>query len=39
MTVLGNYQEHVTNRDVAMLTNNQGVNNRGPGGVMFFVIC
>ena len=35
MTVLGNYLEHVTNRDATMLTNNQGANNRGPGGVMF----
>lgn len=39
MNVLGNYLEHVTNRDAAMPTNNQGVNNRGPGEVMFFVNC
>ena len=33
MTVLGNYLEHVTNRDVTMLSTNQGVNNRSQSTV------
>lgn len=33
MTVLGNYLEHVTNRDATMPTNNQGVNNRSQSTV------
>lgn len=33
MTVLGNYLEHVTNRDATMPTNNQGVNNRSQNTV------
>lgn len=37
MTILGNYLEHVTNRDATMLTNNQGANNRGLGGVKFIL--
>ena len=36
MTVLGNYLEHVTNRDATMTTNNQGANNRGLGVVCSF---
>jgi len=33
MTVLGNYLEHVTNRDATMLSSNQGVNNRSQSTV------
>ena len=33
MTVLGNYLEHVTNRDATMLSTNQGVNNRSQSTV------
>ena len=33
MTVLGNYLEHVTNRDAPMLSTNQGVNNRSQSTV------
>lgn len=33
MTVLGNYLEHVTNRDAIMLSTNQGVNNRSQSTV------
>ena len=33
MTVLGNYLEHVTNRDATMLSSNHGVNNRSQSTV------
>lgn len=33
MTVLGNYLEHVTNRDATTLSTNQGVNNRSQSTV------
>lgn len=33
MTVLGNYLEHVTNRDATMLSTNQGINNRSQSTV------
>lgn len=33
MTVLGNYLEHVTNRDATMLSSSQGVNNRSQSTV------
>ena len=31
MTILGNYLEHVTNRDSTMPTSNQGISNRNIG--------
>lgn len=33
MTVLGNYLEHVTNRDATMLSSSQGVSNRSQSTV------
>ena len=33
MTVLGNYLEHVTNRDATMLSTSQGINNRSQSTV------